>query len=800
MKKIIPLLLAFCLHINVQAAEVMPVKIIVRDSATHEAIPYASVFLRTLPDSTLQAGSTDDEGTIAFKKVNTGDYSLHIATLGYHVLDTTLLPTQEAERVHTFYLGSSIQEFGDVTVTYTRKAYEQKYDRKIYTVTEAQKATARTVLDLLKTLPGVIVNDEDKSITYRGSSPVMQVNNMPAGFLYPDLSMIPAEKVRKIELIDASNRGGGVLGGIINILLIKPNKDGIDGVLSSEAKQAEVSHSFNQEHALNLNYGEGKNIFFGNFLYSDRLAYDLNHREGYSLNSITGKENIIQSDTAKKHVSEIKGFIGNMRTVDSLRTDFYMAGGTLSPGKASRNSYTLRGNTDYFLNMTENGEYYGLGIGYGTYRKFRKPDKELTWTVNVDMISRSNGDDARRYLYPDAPELKITGDVTWDRPVGCFFNFYFNNPLKSGWNLSISENSTITAGSSRSDRWRNGITDTLNLFKDRRVYWTDNLNINIGRRSDAIRIEAGISFNHNYSMHDYTRYAVVERDTNFIICRHFFSASPSINFNWSQSETNDFSVKYAYSHKFPDIDNLTDYVDKQGVYIWSTGNPDLQSAHHHTFALGYVYSRDTYNFSTELIYKQSNNDIVTVGYYLPDNIRLSKPVNVGRTQDLGAIFTNWIRLSSKFSMTNSATLNYKNLDQSNLKKEADAFGLEGEQFVFTQLSYNLNTYTTWNINSRNFASLRMNYYGKGLQYYGYRRPWLGSSVNYTCKLLKNDRLKLMFGIDNFIHGLIDRVAVNNNMGTYTTTLEDPSAFRRTYKIALTYIFNKGDKGTKDIKF
>ena len=107
---------------------------------------------------------------------------------------------------------------------------------------------------------------------------------------------------------------------------------------------------------------------------------------------------------------------------------------------------------------------------------------------------------------------------------------------------------------------------------------------------------------------------------------------------------------------------------------------------------------------------------------------------------------------------------------------------------------------TWSINSRNFASLRMNYYGKELHYYGYRKPWLGSSINYTCKLLKNDRLKLMLGIDNLTYGLIDRVVVNNNMGTYTTTLEDPSVFRRTYKIAITYIFNKGDKGTKDIKF
>jgi hypothetical protein len=348
MKKVILFLLIYALHTSVQAAEVMSVKIIIQDSLTRDAIPYASMLLGTLQDSVLQAGSTDNKGTITFKKVNSGDYKLRITTVGYQTLDTRLSLNRETKQPYTFYLRSSVTELAGISVTHVRKAYEQKYDRKVYTVTEAQKATARTVLDLLKTLPGVIVNDEDKSITYRGSAPIMQVNDMPAGFLYPDLSMIPAEKVKKVELIDASNRGGGVLGGIINILLVKPNKEGLDGVLSSEAKQAEITHGFSQEHALNLNYGTGKNVWFGNFLYGDKYSHNKNHRTGYSRNDITGEENIIQSDTAKKYDDRLMCIIGNLRMVDSLRTDFYGFGGSVSQEKSLGNSYVLRGNTDYF--------------------------------------------------------------------------------------------------------------------------------------------------------------------------------------------------------------------------------------------------------------------------------------------------------------------------------------------------------------------------------------------------------------------------------------------------------------------
>ena len=797
MKKILSTLFSLCLYVSLQAAEETPINVIIKDSMTNTTIPYASVFIRTPQDSTLQAGTTNDDGMITFKKIGNGNYKIRITAIGYQALDTIV--SINKNQPFSLYLTPSYTELDEVTVTHTRKAYEQKYDRKVYTVTEAQQATARTVLDLLKALPGVIVNDEDKSITYRGGSPTMQVNDMPAEFMYPDLSVIPAEKVRKIELIDASNRGGGVLGGIINILLVKPNKEGLDGMLSSELKQAEVGHSFRQDHALNLNYGLGKTTLFGNFLYSDNFYKDLSSAEGYSQNEITDRENILRSNTVKRHDQALKGFLGAIRAIDSLKTEYYILGSGIISKKTSGNGYSLRGNTEYWLDSSNKGKDYAIAFGYGFIRKFADSDKFIQMSISGNAPQKGKGDGSSRYSYPDAPDLNIVTDSRSDGIFGAF-DFYFNNPLKSGWNLSISENSTVSNSSSGSDRWSNGEVDVLNLANDKQLKWSNSLNINFGRWMNKIRLEAGVSFNHKYNTHDYTRYMVVEHDTLFANRKHFFSICPSLNFNWSVSETSDLSLKYGYLEEFPNIDNLTDYVDKRGVYNWSTGNPGLRSARYHSFALGYTFSKDTYNFSTEFVYKQSNNSIVTVGYYLPDNIKLSKPVNVGRTQDLGVILTNWIQLSPKLSMTNSATLNYKKLDQSNLKKEADAFGLEGEKFVFTQFNWDLSSYMTWSINKRNFASIRLNYYSKSLEYYGYRKQWLNSSINYTCKPLKNDRIKLMFGIDNLTAGLIDRVTVNNNMGVYTTNIEDPSTLRRTYKVAITYIFRKGDKGTKNFKY
>lgn len=789
------IVLCFCVTINAQTNSSL--KIIVTDSLTRTPVPFASVLLKNMSHKMVDGASSGDKGDVTFTQLTDSVYHVQITAVGYEKLETTI---RTAMANYNLELRPSNVNLQEVAVVGTVKAFEQKYDRKVYTIKEAQKATSRTVLDLLKTMPGVIVNDEDKSIMYRGATPELQVNDMPAFMLYPDISVIPAERVKKIELIDASNRGGGVLGGIINIILVKREKDGLDGFLSSEVKQAEISHSFGQEHALNLNFGKGKNIYYGNFLLANRYNHDLNHQNGYVENSITGKENILQLDTTKRNNNRFQAFLGAMRMVDTLRTDFYIIGIAKEKNSSQINRFYSRGVNDYFYNMRSNENIYGFGGGYGIVKNFKKPYKTLQTMVYLNLPIRIKTVGQAKYTYPNSNAVLNVSSLAPTKGSFGMFSFYFNNPLESGWNFSLSEQSQFGTRDFYTDRLRNGIVDTLNLTRDKLVMWQDNLSVNFGRMFGQFRIEAGLSFNHSYNRHNYNRYMVVERDTNFVLQKHYFSLNPSVNFNWHVNETHDLSLKYAYSRVTPNIDDLTDYIDKRSVYNWTTGNPDLKSTNYHNLAIGYTFSKEKFNISTELVYKQSDNTIIRVGYYLPDNIRLSKPVNVGSTKEFGMVFTNWIQISPKVSMTNSATLNYKNLDQSNLKKEANAFGLEGEQFVFTQFNYDLSSYTTWTINSRNFASLRLNYYSKSLQYYGYRKPWLGSSLNYTLKLLENDRLKLMFGIDNLTAGLIDRVAVNNNMGTYTTSYEDPSSFRRTYKVALTYMINNGDKGTKNLKF
>jgi len=800
MRSAILLFLIFC-SVTINAIEKLKISISLQDSATHTLISYASVTYRLDTDTTYIAGCSEKNGNYILWVDKTGKYALRVGVIGYRQLDTLLnISTNAHQQAYKLLLRPSIKLLKEVTISGVRKAYEQKYDRKVFSITEAQMSTARTVLDLLKTLPGVVVNEDDKTIIYRGQSPTMQVNNIPANFLYPNLSMIMAEKVKKIELIDPSSRGGGVSGGIINIVLISNRKDDINGFWSSEMKHTEEKNTLRQNHSFNINYGVGNNTFYANIDFSDGNKYNINDKKGYAENTQIGKENIIQIDTTTLKNSIQSTFsIGNMKSIDSLKTYYYGVSGILDPpNNTLKNSFVLRGKTTFNINESKSLNMYAFGAFYAQVRKFKKPDKELDWHIGVNPSIKMRIYSETKYTYPVSPTLNISSnDISNEHQA--YTSVFFNNPLDNGWNSSLTLVAFCGFPTSYSDRWKNQKLDTLNLTKDKRTRILGYSTINLGKRIKQVRIQGGLTLNYNFNEHEYLRYLAAGKDTLFSLKRHFLSPSPNITLNWYSSDINDFSLKYSYSLESPDIDNFTNYIDKSGIYTWTTGNPNLQPAYYHSFALGHTYTQKKFNLSTEIIYKESGNGVVTIGYYLPNNIILIKPENVGRTQEVNLMFTNWISLTSKLSMTNSANLNYKQFDQSNLKNVAQAFGLDGNKLIYTQFGYDVGTYMTWKLNKRSFASLMLRYYSRSLRFNGYVNPWLSSSVNYTCKLLKNDKLKLIIGIDNLTAGLIKRISVNNNMGTYTTTYEYPSSYLRTYKLSFTYMFNKGTRGT-DRKF
>jgi len=139
-----------------------------------------------------------------------------------------------------------------------------KFDRKVFPISENKKATARTIVDLLRALPGVVV-DENGRIRFKGADAFIYIDEQPMERMYSSIEMIPVEQVDKIELIDPAMRtGGDGLGGIINIQLKTEKTDGLSGMASVNAGTVYFEKVDNSRVFFNLNYKKGKTIFFLN--------------------------------------------------------------------------------------------------------------------------------------------------------------------------------------------------------------------------------------------------------------------------------------------------------------------------------------------------------------------------------------------------------------------------------------------------------------------------------------------------------------------------------------------------------
>ncbi len=154
-----------------------------------------------------------------------------------------------------------------VTVADTTPVVSRRFDRTVVKIEATRKATAHSIYDILRSLPGLAV-DANGGMVYNGLAPSVYVDNSPADLLYPDLESIPIDRIKKVELIDAAvQKGGEGRGGIINIKL-RAADEGLSGSLAVKPSTYNFKELNNSENSLSLNYKRKKLIWIANSSFS----------------------------------------------------------------------------------------------------------------------------------------------------------------------------------------------------------------------------------------------------------------------------------------------------------------------------------------------------------------------------------------------------------------------------------------------------------------------------------------------------------------------------------------------------
>lgn len=251
------------------------------DSATGAPLPAASVIATNVDTGETAAGAlTDEDGRFVINGLPRGDYRVSVSEPGYESVDETLLVGELNDIYNLGDIALAPSPDGgvdQVTVVGQRLAsgLSANLDRQTFRMSDNLAASAGSVLDAMRGLPGVTVDQEGR-IQLRGSDRVAVLidgrQSSLTGFgNQSGLDSIPVGNIEAIEIINnpSSRYDAAGMAGVVNIIYADSSEQGWSGdvgltvgVGTLEKRKEDLptdfgSFSNNMRYvpSLNLNYG-----------------------------------------------------------------------------------------------------------------------------------------------------------------------------------------------------------------------------------------------------------------------------------------------------------------------------------------------------------------------------------------------------------------------------------------------------------------------------------------------------------------------------------------------------------------
>lgn len=251
------------------------------DSISKTKLFYGTLFVKNQKDSLIKGILANENGEFLFKDIiySKGMY-LTTSYLGYKEKKVYFtLNNKTKVNIGEVLLVPENTNLNEFVIEGVINPVEKKFDRKIYKMDSEKISIARTVLDLLRILPGVVIDNEG-NVRYKGAEATIYVDDQPLNFQFPNIEMIPVDKVENIELIDAAMlTGGDGRSGIINIKFKQASTNGVSGMMSANTSTICFESANKSKAFLNINYKNKKYTFFLNTSFENAFSYAKTYTE-----------------------------------------------------------------------------------------------------------------------------------------------------------------------------------------------------------------------------------------------------------------------------------------------------------------------------------------------------------------------------------------------------------------------------------------------------------------------------------------------------------------------------------------
>lgn len=619
------------------------------DASTKKPIPYASIALLKPKDSTVVSGMlTKENGDFSLENLPFGNFNMRITFMGYtSVYRKVVIGPQTADQdLGNIKLEPNTKVLSEVEVTGQKSAFAMGIDKKVFNVDRNLVSVGGTAQDVLKNIPAVNV-DIDGNVTVRNASPNIFIDGKPSTLT---LDQIPADAIESVELITnpSAKYDAEGMAGIINIVLKKNKKAGINGMIMAGAgtgdkyngggnlnvRQGKVNVSANYNINIMRNWGEGTTDR-ANFSPANGLPADTNYLFQRSDSRASprfqfGRLGLDYYLDNRNTLSVSQNIMaGNFGNIEDLQSTF--SGKNMADSMAGR----LNDNKFSFRNYTTQ-----LGFKH----TYAKPNKE--WTADLSYnksIFKRNGTFTSQPLNSEGQPVgkPVLQGNNGDGPT-TFVTIQtdYTDPIGKNGKLEVGAKATLRDFSS-----------TYNVFDQDTA--TGQYHFNDGLSNDykyKEQIYAGYAnFANTIGSFGYQAGLRIEQ---YIYAGKIPSegkefkptkASPGLfpSVFLSQKLKHDQELQLNYSRRVtrPNFFQLIPYRDYSDPLNQREGNPNLKPEYTNSLEVSYMKTWKSSSFLGTAYYRNTNNMIATFSKRIGKDTLLTTFANADKNNSYGAELT-----------------------------------------------------------------------------------------------------------------------------------------------------------------
>lgn len=680
---------------------------IVRDSSTQIVLPYVNVILKAQKDSTfITGGISDEEGLFKLTSVP-GDYLIEFSFIGYKKTTTaiTVGTLSEFLDLGKFDLPSD-SALDEVVISEKQDEAGGKLDKKTFAVEELVSQNGGTVLDILKTLPGITISSDGKVLLRGNDKVVILIDGKQTALTgfgnQTGLDNIPASAVERVEIINnpSSKYDANGNAGIINIILKKEKNDGFNGKAGLATglgalwikkenfpgirPQYQATPKINP--SLSLNYRKKK---FNIFLQADYLYTQTLNKNEFVVRMYDNGDTINQQTKRNRNT----GILTTKAGIDySINTNNSFTFSTLF----SSEKIIDRGDEPFFngsfserlrlWQFLEDELKTTITASASWHHQFKQPGRVLHAGFNYTF----HREDEKYYFTNIMPDytgydaFKLLSDEHVDD-----FNLDYTQPLKSGHfetgiklrKRYIPTNMLFFPGlnsplDTNAGGWAN-YNELIPAVYGSYVYEKKKIELEAGLRIEYVKLEYTVNPEHStYTSNGYD----------------YIQPFPNTRLTYKLNDRNRISFFYTRRVDRPNEVDIRIFPKYDDAEIIKVGNPALRPQFTNSFEIGYKTSWEKGYFYSAAYHKIMDATITRISSTVPNsNLIYTIFQNAGRSYNTG------IEIMVSQKIKKWATLNvnlngYKNIINAftveNLYPAPNTFTAESQQAFSGNAKFN----------------------------------------------------------------------------------------------------------------